>query len=102
MFYVALTRAKRKAVLSFSETRFKWGNMEFCRPSRFLGEIDRRYLDVAFDLEADRQADHSDELPAIEQLRRRFDYRYQNGRQPSESGQRASFERRSERGERGA
>ena len=102
LFYVALTRAKCKAVLSFSETRFKWGNMEFCRPSRFLGEIDRRYLDVAFDLEADRQADHSDELPAIEQLRRRFDYRYQNGRQPSESNQRTSFERRSERGERGA
>ena len=96
LFYVALTRAKRKAVLSFSETRFKWGSMEFCRPSRFLGEIDRRYLDVAFDLEEERRVDRSEQPSAIEQLRQRFDYRYKNGAQP----QRGGYEQRSERGER--
>lgn len=100
LFYVALTRAKRKAVLSFSETRFKWGSMEFCRPSRFLGEIDRRYLDVAFDLEEERQVDRSEQPSAIEQLRQRFDYRYKNGAQPSSGGQHGGYERRSERGER--
>lgn len=52
LFYVALTRAKEAAVLSFSETRFKWGSMEFCRPSRFLAEIDPQYLDIAFELDA--------------------------------------------------
>ena len=51
LFYVALTRAKERAVLSFSQTRFRWGNMEFCRPSRFLSEIDPGYLDMPFDLE---------------------------------------------------
>jgi DNA helicase-2/ATP-dependent DNA helicase PcrA len=100
LFYVALTRAKRKAVLSFSETRFKWGSMEFCRPSRFLGEIDRRYLDVAFDLEEERQVDRSEQPSAIEQLRQRFDYRYKSGAQPSSGGQHGGYERRSERGER--
>ena len=100
LFYVALTRAKCKAVLSFSETRFKWGSMEFCRPSRFLGEIDRRYLDVAFDLEEERKVDRSEQPSAIEQLRARFDYRYKNGAQPSSSGQHGGYERRSERGER--
>ena len=36
LFYVALTRAKVAATLSYAETRFKWGNMEFSRPSCFL------------------------------------------------------------------
>ncbi len=69
LFYVALTRAKEAAVLSFSETRFKWGNTEFCHPSRFLSEIDPKYLDVAFDLE--NPAEERDEHP-VEGLRRRF------------------------------
>ncbi len=50
LFYVALTRAMERVFLSFSETRFKWGSMEFCRPSRFLGEISGEFLDVDFDL----------------------------------------------------
>ncbi|MCL2560926.1 MAG: UvrD-helicase domain-containing protein [Rikenellaceae bacterium] len=53
LFYVALTRAKEVAVLSFAATRYKWGSMEFCRPSRFLKEIDRQHLDATFDLEDD-------------------------------------------------
>lgn len=57
LFYVALTRAKEAAVLSFSEMRFKWGSMEFCRPSRFLGEIDPQYLDIAFELDDAGSAD---------------------------------------------
>lgn len=44
LFYVALTRAKELATLSYAEMRFKWGNMEFSRPSCFLREIDSRYL----------------------------------------------------------
>ena len=40
LFYVALTRAKRSAVLSFAESRFKWGKMDPRHPSRFLSEID--------------------------------------------------------------
>lgn len=51
LFYVALTRAKHEAVLTFSETRYKWGSMQFCSPSRFLSEIDPKYLDLKFDPE---------------------------------------------------
>ena len=50
LFYVALTRAKCEAVLSFCEMRFKWGNMEFSQPSRFLSEIDPQYVDTDCDL----------------------------------------------------
>ncbi len=46
LFYVAITRAKRAATLSYCDMRFKWGNMEFVRPSSFLGDIDARYLEL--------------------------------------------------------
>ena len=46
LFYVAITRAKEKAILSFVGTRFKWGTPTSCTPSRFLSEIDEQYLDL--------------------------------------------------------
>lgn len=49
LFYVALTRAKEKAILSHVETRYKWGNITSCSPSRFLNEIDEQYLDLPFE-----------------------------------------------------
>ena len=76
LFYVALTRAKEAAVLTFSETRFKWGNTEFCRPSRFLSEIDPKYLDIAFDLEGPGEG--GEEHP-VEGARRRFAERESGG-----------------------
>ncbi len=45
LFYVAVTRAKDKLYLSYATTRFRWGNLIFCEPSRFLDEIDSVYLD---------------------------------------------------------
>ena len=44
LFYVAVTRAKKLATLSYALNRYKWGNLERCRPSRFLREIDQKYL----------------------------------------------------------
>ncbi len=77
LFYVALTRAKTAATLSYAEMRFKWGNMEFSRPSCFLREIDPRYLEAAVE-DAESADDRAEERrgPAIDALRRRFDYRY--------------------------
>ncbi|MDG2343041.1 MAG: 3'-5' exonuclease [Flavobacteriales bacterium] len=44
LFYVALTRAKNKATLSYAASRFKWGNFINCEPSRFIEEIDPNYI----------------------------------------------------------
>ncbi|MBQ7856442.1 MAG: UvrD-helicase domain-containing protein [Alistipes sp.] len=80
LFYVALTRAKSLATLSCAEMRFKWGNMEFSRPSRFLSEIDPQYVDSDFDLKPARRSATNlgeDGESALDALRRRFDYRYQ-------------------------
>jgi DNA helicase-2/ATP-dependent DNA helicase PcrA len=45
LFYVALTRAEKIATLTYALNRYKWGNLERSKPSRFLGEIDRNYID---------------------------------------------------------
>ncbi|MEQ8324662.1 MAG: 3'-5' exonuclease [Vicingaceae bacterium] len=45
LFYVALTRAKERAILTYSLSRFRWGNLTYCEPSRFIEEIDPDYLD---------------------------------------------------------
>ena len=45
LFYVAITRAMRRVTVSFAETRYKWGNLNFCEPSRFLEEIDPACID---------------------------------------------------------
>ncbi len=44
LFYVALTRAKRDVVLTYADTRMRNGSHESNAPSRFLREIDARYL----------------------------------------------------------
>ena len=83
LFYVALTRAKELATLSYAEMRFKWGNMEFSRPSCFLREIDPRYIESDADFAETRpQRRPGDDGPAaIDELRRRFDYRFQQKQQ---------------------
>ena len=44
LFYVALTRAMESATLSYAENRYKWGNLESAKPSMFIEEIDKKYL----------------------------------------------------------
>ena len=45
LFYVAITRAEKKATLSYATSRYKWGNLISCEPSRFIEEIDSKFLD---------------------------------------------------------
>lgn len=45
LFYVALTRAEKFAHLTYSVSRFRWGKITDSEPSRFLEEIDDKYLD---------------------------------------------------------
>ena len=85
LFYVALTRAKSLATLSCVDMRFKWGNMEFCKPSRFLAEIDEQYIECDFALRGKPRSEQGGAVKivsgkdesALDALRRRFDVRYQ-------------------------
>ena len=44
LFYVALTRAEKQAYLTYAERRYRFGNLSDTEPSRFIEEIDERYL----------------------------------------------------------
>ena len=77
LMYVAITRAKKAAMLSFSELRRVWGKTENTSPSRFLKEIDAEWLDANFDIEElsgrnrwERAMDES--RPKIESLKSRY------------------------------
>lgn len=48
LFYVAVTRAEKRLSLSYATSRYKWGSLNHCEPSRFLDEVDARYLDLEF------------------------------------------------------
>ncbi|MGB1316512.1 MAG: ATP-dependent helicase, partial [Chitinophagales bacterium] len=45
MFYVAVTRAEKHLFLSFANTRYKFGNLQFSEPSRFLKEIPKEVIE---------------------------------------------------------
>lgn len=44
LFYVALTRAEKGVKLSFAQSRTKWGTHTSNSPSRFIKEIDKKYI----------------------------------------------------------
>lgn len=48
LFYVAITRAKRFCMLTFAGNRFLNGQTKICRPSRFIKDIDSRYLRFSY------------------------------------------------------
>ena len=45
LFYVALTRAEKQAYLCYAQSRYRWGKLIDCEPSRFFDEIDEKYLE---------------------------------------------------------
>jgi DNA helicase-2/ATP-dependent DNA helicase PcrA len=47
LFYVALTRAEKRATVTYAATRYRWGNLTTCEPSRFIEEIDPKFIEAA-------------------------------------------------------
>lgn len=46
LFYVAVTRAEKMLTLSHAKTRYQYGNVSFQELSRFVDEIDDKYIDI--------------------------------------------------------
>lgn len=46
LFYVAVTRAEKQLVLSYALTRYQYGNSSCQEMSRFVDEIDERYIEM--------------------------------------------------------
>jgi DNA helicase-2/ATP-dependent DNA helicase PcrA len=47
LFYVAITRAEKKLMISYAESRYQFGRLKSCEPSRFIDELDSTYLKMA-------------------------------------------------------
>jgi len=47
LFYVAITRAEKRLSFSYAESRYHYGRLKSCEPSRFLMEVNQDYLKVA-------------------------------------------------------
>lgn len=45
LFYVAITRAMKRVVLSYAESRSQWGKRFMSSPSRFISEIDESIIE---------------------------------------------------------
>lgn len=48
LFYVAVTRAEKKLYLSYATSRYRWGSLNNCEPSRFLDELNPSCLELDF------------------------------------------------------
>ena len=46
LFYVALTRAEKSAMITYASVRYKWGIQHSCSPSRFIKEVEPSYLEL--------------------------------------------------------
>jgi DNA helicase-2/ATP-dependent DNA helicase PcrA len=57
LFYVACTRAEQYLTLSYAMSRYRFGNVKPCEPSRFLQELDPNHLKVS------RKYEVTDESP---------------------------------------
>lgn len=53
LFYVAITRAEENCILTYAKSRYRNGQSAMCSPSRFLKDIDTKYLHVPADAAAD-------------------------------------------------
>ena len=45
LFYVAMTRAEQRVVLTYALSRYRWGKLVDAEPSRFIKEIDEHYIE---------------------------------------------------------
>lgn len=45
LFYVAITRAEKRLTISYANSRYRWGNLISCEPSRFLEEINPEFIE---------------------------------------------------------
>ncbi|MCD8193049.1 MAG: UvrD-helicase domain-containing protein [Tannerellaceae bacterium] len=93
LFYVAITRAEQNCVLTFAKSRFRNGQSTICAPSRFLRDIDLKYLDYPeesssqhFGTSAFGGYRHTDRQPA-------FHSPFQQPRAAESSGQQDSIQK---------
>ncbi len=60
LFYVAITRCEQELFITYAQNRMKWGKMQASSPSRFLRELNPKYIDFQKEAEEnDKKFDNS-------------------------------------------
>lgn len=62
LFYVAITRAETRLFLTYASTRYKFGTLNYCEPSRFLLEIPEELVSYHGDLKKPKAHDTAKSL----------------------------------------
>ena len=65
LLYVAITRAGNQCVLSYAKSRFRNGQTEYSRPSRFLNDLDQNLLDLPSRPLAEKETESSSGFGSI-------------------------------------
>ncbi len=60
LFYVAITRAKQFLTLSYANSRYRYGRMQYNEPSRFLEEVPKDYIESTAAVRSRPLVDESD------------------------------------------
>jgi len=55
LFYVAVTRAEKNLIISYSKIRYKWGQLSQAQQSRFIKEIDPAFVEFPKDETEDEE-----------------------------------------------
>lgn len=72
LFYVAVTRAKKRLWLSYANARYRFGNLVQNEPSRFLEELPQNYIDRTFAGGGARNQSGTNMGSAFERMHRGF------------------------------
>ncbi len=84
LFYVAITRARKRVFISYAQNRYRWGTPTSCQPSRFLRDIDPKYHGLPAEPSArmnNRHADHEDDWE--EHFREKNTFNQASAKKPS-------------------
>lgn len=62
LFYVAITRAEKKVTISYAQTRYKFGTLNGCEPSRFIDELPAENLQLIGKGDSFKEVDFDSEV----------------------------------------
>lgn len=78
LFYVAITRAEQELHLSYAASRYRWGSINYCEPSRFIEEIDSQYLDYQIPPDHDQSGFQNERSSYYNSSPKKMDYKKKN------------------------
>ncbi|MDX2249086.1 MAG: 3'-5' exonuclease [Bacteroidia bacterium] len=71
LFYVAVTRAEQRLTLTYARSRYKFGTLQFNEPSRFIDEVDPKFMIRPHQVSSRREVPGRESTSSRESISRR-------------------------------